>query len=182
MSVLLFEVAGNSAKTISNALALYHTKVNGHFLGLPDLNDGSNGGLGVGSYCLMGVAWGFDGSDPHLLSPWYKIQLGWATPTLINGPGTYSIEQSCDVPQIYKITRAYPNREYLLIENKQKCVLVEDVLPQPGLAVWHINDSASFVTQGHPGQTGWPANDQSDGNYNLERDRNRGDGSDIWHP
>lgn len=163
----------------------------GHFLRLPDLYDGSTG-WGIGNYCLMGNDWGFDGTlyHPPLLSPWCKILLGWATPTLITTPGSYSIEQSCDVPQIYKIADGYPNNEYLLVENRQSCGSFEDILPQPGLTIWHIDELSSYVTEGYPGQDGWPTNGkhyrvallQADGEYGMEKGLDRGESGDTWHP
>ncbi len=70
-------------------------------------------------------------------------------------------------------------------------------MPQGGLAIWHIDDEASYNLEGYPGLTvvgpggavAWPENGrhyrvallQADGNYNLERGNNgRGDAGDVY--
>lgn len=162
----------------------------GHFLGLPDLYDGS-GGSGIGSYSLMANSWGFDGSQlypPHL-DAWGKVALGWLTPTTITASGTYTVRRACDNPDLYRInlSTAPDASEYLLIENRQKCDF--DLIPGAGgLAIYHIDESADFSTEGFPGQSGWPTNGnhyrvallQADGLYNLEKGNNRGDSTDLF--
>jgi len=161
-----------------------------HFLGLPDLYD-PDGGEGIGSYCLMADSWGVDGSQryPPMMSPWSKIQLGWLAPTTLEVRGDYSLRRSWEYPDVYKI-RLGSASEYLLIENRQPGSY-DVLLPQGGLAVWHVDDDMSQFAnslEGYPGQLGWPENGkhyqvallQADGKYDLERGRNRGDYSDLF--
>lgn len=161
----------------------------GHFLGLPDLYDGS-GGEGVGSYDLMGNSWGFRGDQyyPPILSSWSKIQLGWASPTVLTSGGSYSLNSWASTPEVYRIDKGFPSGEYLLIENRQR-VGFDAKMPQAGLTIFHIDDRAPRNDEGYPGQDGWPTNGkhyrvallQADGKYDLEKGNGRGDGGDVWH-
>ncbi len=163
----------------------------GHFFGLPDLYDTDGVGEGIGSYCMMANSWGFDFSQyhpPHF-SAWSKIFLGWLTPTLLSAPGTYSAQQIEQFPQVYRIDAGNPSGEYLLIENRQPYGF-ENVMPQGGLCIWHIDEGKCCNTEeGWPGQPGWPGNNrhyriallQADGQYQLERGGfGRGDAGDVY--
>lgn len=71
----------------------------------------------------MANSWGFDYSQyhpPHM-SAWSKYKLGWVSPTIVNTSGNYSLSQACDNPDMIMINVGYPNGEYLLIENRQRC-------------------------------------------------------------
>ena len=164
----------------------------GHFFGLPDLYDTNGGGAGIGSYGLMANSWDFDGTQlcpPHF-SPWSKEDLGWISPIVISTPGQYQVAQAETANEFYKITQGFPSGEYLMIENRQNAGF-DCSMPQGGLAIWHIDNNAGFNTEGYPGMRGraWPGNGshyrvallQADGNYDLERDNNRGDGGDVHH-
>ena len=132
-------------------------------MGLPDLYDGSNGS-GLGSHGLMANSWGFPGTqyNPPIMSPWSREILGWGdAPTIISSDGQYSVHEAgapCDsCVQIYKITHNMPSGEFLLIENRQKSGF-ESTNPGDGLVIYHIDNSASYTSEGFPGQDGWPSN------------------------
>jgi hypothetical protein len=77
--------------------------------------------------------------------------------------------------------------EYFLLEARI-AQSYDQKMPASGLAVLHIDEKAALYTEGWPGQSGWPQNGnhyrvavlQADGNYDLERGRNRGDGGDLY--
>ena len=161
-----------------------------HFLGLPDLYDTSGGGYGIGDYCLMSNSWGVDGTQryPPILSAWSKIELGWIDPITISEKGDYTIRQSYEFPDVYKIDVGYAPNEYLLIENRQPGSF-DRLLQLGGLAIWHIDENISqHGNEGYPGQLGWPSNNkhyvvallQADGRYDLERGVNYGDYGDLF--
>ena len=158
-----------------------------------DLYDSDSSGSGIGCWCLMADSWGFDGSHyyPPIMSAWSRKQLGWDTYTEITKDGLYSIDDAGAVssgnPQIYKIQGSFPSNEFLLIENRQLTGF-EQKNPTTGLAIYHIDNMASYDTEGYPGMAGWPANGQHyrvallqrDGNYDLEKGLLFGDSGDLW--
>jgi len=90
-----------------------------------------------------------------------------------------------------------PEDEYLLIENQYACgFAAEHSLRGPskytgGIAIWHVDETKTLrhinhKTQGHPGDGKWPYNHyrvallQADGEYNLEKNKNRGDHLDLF--
>ncbi|MFT5412370.1 MAG: immune inhibitor A, partial [Verrucomicrobiales bacterium] len=185
---------GTSGTNIGRIGVICHET--GHFFGLPDLYDGNDSdfdgraGSGIGSYGMMANSWGFDGTQyypPHMCA-WSKAELGWMSPTVISNAGTYSLSQAETSASAYRIDLGYATGEYLLIENRQP-VGSDSVMPQGGLAIFHIDESASTVTEGYPGQSGWPSNGnhyrvallQADGTYDLERGLDRGDRYDVYH-
>jgi M6 family metalloprotease-like protein len=169
----------------------------GHFFGLPDLYDTDGFGEGIGNWCLMATgSWGFDGSQqyPSHMSGWCKLKLGWVSPERLVR-GAHALGQLETEPEVLMLDSGYPPGEYLLLENRQP-VGFDSMLPQGGLAVWHVDEKKGSFTwndpntdEGYPGQPGWPFNDQhyrvamlqADGTFGLEQGWNRGDGWDVFH-
>jgi len=173
-----------------------------HLFGLPDLydyndekpTDAEQIGQGVGIYCLMGDGWGYDGEQlyPSHLSAWSKAKQGWVAPKYITSSGTHTARQACLYPDAFYITKNFPPKEYLIIENRFNCEY--DKFPGPGLAIYHVDEKAKVYDgnineyEGYPGQTGWPGNGkhytvallQADGLYNLEKGTIRGDATDLF--
>jgi M6 family metalloprotease-like protein len=162
----------------------------GHVLGVPDLYGGSAGN-GLGSYGLMANSWGFDSSQfyPPIMCPWTKKKIGWLEPKKLVKSGRYSIKASAISDDVYQIDLNEAGTEYLLVENRQP-ISFDAKLPQGGLAIWHVDEAAVHRADGGwPGQQNWPSNSnhyrvaliQADGDFDLERANNRGDGEDLFH-
>jgi len=179
-----------------------------HYFGFKDLYDYNDPkdpvpppfpekkGRGLGSYCLMANDWGFDNTQlfpPHP-SAWSKIKAEWLLqPIDITSPGTYIARQACTYPDAFKISKNFPQNEYLLIENRFKCEY-DLKIKGPGLAIYHVDEKAKVYGgkineyEGYPGQPGWPENGnhytvallQADGLYNLEKGNNKGDKTDLF--
>ena len=117
-----------------------------HFLGLDDLYD-NDIGAGIGYWSLMANAWGFDRTqqckagkmmtfvsfifcllhnftfqkDPPFLDPFSKGELGWATFTELTEPATgIVVTPSYTSHTYYKISKGFPEGEYLIIENRRR--------------------------------------------------------------
>jgi M6 family metalloprotease-like protein len=116
----------------------------GHDLGLPDLynTNPDTGGTVAGSWCLMDSgSWNDGGDTPSHLSAWCKIDLGWITPTLVDSPQSYLVDQVEINTEAFKITTPvleYQN-EYFLVENREK-VGFDSYIPESGILIWHIDD------------------------------------------
>ena len=169
----------------------------GHTLGLPDLASGA--GNGIGGFCLMADAWGFDETleHPSQLSAWAKLKLGWLEaqkPRYGMNEIAFIEEPSETAPQLYKIGDGefnFPKDEYLLIEYRTKKGLDSD-LPGEGLLIYHIDESPNVMEndlEGHPWQDDdWPRNGkhyqvalvQADRLFSLERGFNNGGEKDFF--
>ncbi len=115
--------------------------------------------------------------------------MGWANVVVIDTDGEYQLEASEYNNTVYKITRNFPEDEYLLLENRQP-IGYDSKIQQGGIAVYHVDDTA--IGQRHcgmPAQEGWPENGahyqvallEASGNYSLEEGLNDGSAGDLWH-
>lgn len=169
----------------------------GHALGLPDLYDTDGSSEGIGNWSLMAggsynrVSPNPSGTSPAHMDAWCKIQLGWVTPTDITanslGVSVANVENSGTV---FKIRDAsFGAKEYFLVENRQP-VGFDAGLNGFGLAIWHVDDNVpsntnefnnsewypGYTTTGHYGL----ALEQADGYFDLDKNVDRGDNSDLW--
>ena len=165
-----------------------------HQMRLADQYDTDHSSAGLGYHCLMAAGTkGWHVLRPHYASPpcvWCRIALGWVTPTLLETYGVYTARSSERYPDIFKITKGFPDGEYLLIENRQPLFAYSGPeVPKGGLAVWHVDEKKKGNTEeGCPGQEGWPQNNRhykvallrADGLYHLERRKSNGDAGDYF--
>ena len=181
-----------------------------HTLGLPDLYDrdqpysgqsGRRGLGGIGIFDMMASPFGLNNNQmqPGSLSPWSKLEMGFVKePIEITESGYYTARPSNDYPDIYAIKRGYPEKEMLLLENRQ-AKGHDETLPAGGMLIFKIDGTIYYNgnrKHGFPGQTNapedgqsWPSNGlhypvallQADGNYDLEQSYNNGEAEDFYN-
>lgn len=158
----------------------------GHILGLPDLYDTDNISEGAGNYCLMaGGPWMNSENTPCQMSAWSKAELGWMSPTVIDGKNQFTLKNTVDSNYAYRINTPDP-QEYYLLENRQ-WKSWDKYIPARGMAIWHIDKNKA------DNYSLFNSNDvntdtamygvglkQADGLRHLERGVNRGDGGDLY--
>jgi len=118
----------------------------GHAFGLPDLYGPQAVFAGVGNWDLMGTgSWGCNGSDPSRpchMGAWSKAMLGWLSieDIQVGFNGNVNLEPILTSHRALRIPARNGAPEYLLLENRQR--IGSDVnLPEPGLLIWHIDQS-----------------------------------------
>jgi M6 family metalloprotease-like protein len=152
----------------------------GHFLGLPDLYDYGYDSEGAGNFCLMaGGSWnGSYGTKPAHMSAWCKADLGWVTPTVITGTGSYNVSTAATTAQSYKLRGPFPTTQYFLVENRQG-VGFDSGLPgtQRGLLIWHVDETMSNNND----QTHYLVDlEEASGTQHLATNVNGGEDSDYF--
>jgi immune inhibitor A len=140
----------------------------GHVLGLPDLYNTSDGGPGIGMFCLMAAgSWGGSpaGSRPVHPSSWCKYILGWLNPDSLEAGGATSANPAqlpacAQTPKAYRILEnpggadwqadGSGSGEYFLVENRYQTGF-DQSLPGSGLLILHIDERQSGNTDpSHP--------------------------------
>jgi M6 family metalloprotease-like protein len=103
-------------------------------LNLPDMYFDIFFPYAAGHYSLMDVS----GIDSHL-DPFAKVRLGWLQPTLISKSGEKTINPVESGGEVYLLMDpAHGEKEYYLVENRQRGIKYDSDIGDNGLAVWQI--------------------------------------------
>jgi len=161
----------------------------GHGLfGLPDLYDRDYSSEGLGEWSMMaGGAWGGGGASPSHLDAWCKYQLGFITPTVVDGDSADVVIPPVENEDAAYIlwTQGLVWNEYFIVENRQQ-IGFDESLPGSGLLIYHIDDDVLDQNDnewypGHEDEGHYQvALEQADGDWDLEQNNSRGDGGDPW--
>jgi M6 family metalloprotease-like protein len=152
----------------------------GHFIGLPDLYDYDYDSEGAGNFCLMaGGSWnGSYGTKPAHISAWCKSRLGWVTPTVITGSGSFTLPAAETTAKSYKLRGPFPTTQYFLVENRQG-VGFDSGLPgaQKGILIWHVDETMANNND----QTHYLVDlEEASGTQHLALNLNSGEDSDYF--
>jgi M6 family metalloprotease-like protein len=135
---------------------------------------------GIGGYCLMGAGNHNDnGLSPSPVCAYLRDLAGWCDNEIgLNASGVRQAPHG-DYNTVMKFRSSKPN-EYFLIENRTRMNL-DRGLPASGLAVYHCDTLGSNeFQQGTAAKHYQCALLQADGRQDLERNTNRGDGTDLY--
>jgi hypothetical protein len=151
---------------------------------------------------FAGNMWGWYGDQlyPPLMSAWSKMQLGWVKVVDVKAATTaVSIMASCEGDIVYKIAYNMKAGEYFLVENRYPCGFDAKLAhhkgvdkDRGGIAIWHIDEtdllgagkityqSEGVCSGGQCPQHYRVSLVQSDGNFDMEKGVNKGDGTDLF--
>ncbi len=150
---------------------------NGHMIcDFPDLYDtAGTPSYGVGNYCLMG--YGASDSNPAQICAYLKNAAGWTSKLTNLSPGlTTSVASG--INDFLILSRSAT--EYFIAENREQAGR-DTFLPDAGLAIWHVDQLGSnTLEQMTPGQHYECTLEQADGHFDLEKNVNAGDSTDLF--
>ncbi len=155
----------------------------GHFLGLPDLYDVSDGstGNGLGNWSLMATgSYNNNSRQPSHLTAWSKAELDFLSLTEVTeNMIDVDIPSVEDNPVAFMLQNDQSTYyEYWIVENRQP-VGFDVGLPNFGLCIYHVDRHAPGPSNQNPD---WyrVALEQADGDNDLAYNGSRGDGGDCW--
>jgi M6 family metalloprotease-like protein len=157
---------------------------------------------------VAGNSYGWDASQnyPGLMGAYSRLVLGWVDIIDITYSQEIKVTASCDSDKIYRIKHRMvkddsSGDEYLLIENRYACghdvKLLHNHLDRQGIAIWYVDDTKllgqnagrdviRYNTNKPPDDEAWPAIHsrlsllQGDGEFELEKNKNRGNEYDMF--
>ena len=153
---------------------------NGHMLcGYPDLYDYGGESRGVGSYCLMASS---GSTNPIMICPYLRYTNGWMNfIDITNDYGVVSHPLTANSDTCYYYLNPDYNSEYFIFEARRKTGRSSN-LPDEGLAIWHIDRNGSNNNEQMTADSHYKVSlEQADGLFDLENDRDGGDGNDLFH-
>ena len=151
---------------------------NGHMIcDFPDLYDYGSDSSGVGVYCLMCAGGIRNEKNPGNIGAYLKYEAGWATKAEPITQGNYHVQAGTNDFFIHRKDA----EEYYIIENRINTKR-DSVLPGSGLAIWHVDITASNNNQQMTMNSHYECSlIQADGRNDLERDTNNlGDAADLF--
>jgi immune inhibitor A len=159
----------------------------GHTLGLPDLYDPVNAGLGFYSLMALGNYLPFNGeapfgSHPGNFDPWCRQYLGFDPIAIPTSGGSQTLGPAAGGGGSLRVwTDGQPGTEYFLLENRKRTG-IDKYLPAEGLFVYHVDDSRQDNLSGPSFYRVRVV--AADGLADLESDPalsgNYGDDADAW--
>ena len=97
----------------------------------------------AGPYSLMDVCY----TDAHL-DPIHKMKLGWLNTTVIGDSGRYEVAAVESSAHVYVLVDStWSDKEYFIIENRQRGLRYDTALPDSGLAIWHVMTDPTVYQQ-----------------------------------
>jgi hypothetical protein len=157
---------------------------------------------------VAGNSYGWDASQnyPGLMSAYSRLVLGWVDIIDITYSQEITVTASCDSDKVYRIKHRMvkddsSGDEYLLIENRNACghdvKLLHNHVDRQGIAIWYVDetmllgqnagrDVIRYNTNKPPDDEAWPAIHsrvsllQGDGEFELEKNKNRGNENDMF--
>jgi M6 family metalloprotease-like protein len=121
---------------------------------LPDMYFNFFNPYAAGDYSIMDVSY----IDSHL-DPFHKIHLGWMQPTVVKAAGKQTISPMESGGGAYILMDPkHGEKEYYIVENRQRSIKYDSQVADSGLAVWHIMEDPA-VYGALPAPTGVSATD-----------------------
>jgi M6 family metalloprotease-like protein len=141
-----------NAATSDMTIGVFAHEMGHGFWSLPDLYDRTYSSNGIGDWSLMSTgSWNGPnglGGGPAWPDAWCRVQMGFVTPTEIQGTVTgQSIPQTYNNPApAHTVLRlsstTLGSQEYFLIENRQQTPNTYDAyLPGSGLLIYHVDEA-----------------------------------------
>ncbi len=91
-----------------------------------------------------------DGKAPHI-DPFGKLKLGWLRPRLVFSSGRYALpDVETNHTALILLDSRHGIYEYFIVENRWPGSSFDEVLPDRGLAVWHIMESPATYDSALP--------------------------------
>jgi M6 family metalloprotease-like protein len=151
---------------------------NGHMIcSFPDLYDYDSDSFGDGVYCLMCFGGNHSPKNPIEICAYLKHSAGWSSSVTMVTPGSsVTLAAGQNEFAVYQKDA----REYFIIENRARAGR-DVMLPDAGLAIWHIDELGSNSDQQMSAVKHYEcALMQADGNADLEGNINTGDATDLF--